>query len=234
MKGYKLQFNSQLCWIVNPIDIGIALRYHVPCLPTESIFLPALARLWSPKLWKAKLLASRWIKMCAMCILPAVSSVCFLSYLWPQNWRTWPLSAALAPEHPIKYKEALHKSLFRQTQRMVEFICQFVCYNFPLVLCRAVNIQLGQANVNPPDLCLKWGGLQLCRHPCLESWSPPTCGTLKWGGLQLSRYGCLQSWSPPTSSTSLGGSRWPDPAVKYSIFVDRYFYLKHYSWNEML
>ena len=40
---------------------------------------------------------------------------------------------------------------------MVEFICQFVCYNFPLVLCRAVNIQLGQANVNPPDLCLKRG-----------------------------------------------------------------------------
>ena len=38
-------------------------------------------------------------------------------------------------------------------------------------------------------------------------------GTLKWGGLQLSSYGCLQSWSPPTLSASLGGSRWPDPAV---------------------
>ena len=32
-------------------------------------------------------------------------------------------------------------------------------------------IQLGQASMNPPDLCLKWGGLQLCRQPCLESTS---------------------------------------------------------------
>ena len=36
-----------------------------------------------------------------------------------------------------------------------------------------MNIQLGQASVNPPDLCLKWWRLRLCRQPCLESWSPP-------------------------------------------------------------
>ena len=140
-------------------------------------------------------------------------TVCFLSYLWPQNWRTWPLSAALAPEHPIKYKEALHKSLFRQTQRMVEFICQFVCYNFPLVLCRAVNIQLGQANVNPPDLCLKRGGLQLCRQPCLESWSPPTCGTLKWGDFSFPGMAACKVEVPPLQVQVWGGSRWPHPAV---------------------
>ena len=33
-------------------------------------------------------------------------------------------------------------------------------------------------------------------------------------------HGCLQSWSPPTSSTSLGGSRWPDPAVDPPIGYD--------------
>ena len=32
-----------------------------------------------------------------------------------------------------------------------------------------VILQPGQASVNPPDLCLKWGGIQLCRQPCLES-----------------------------------------------------------------
>ena len=31
------------------------------------------------------------------------------------------------------------------------------------------TIQLGQASVNPPDLCLKWGELQLCRQPRLKS-----------------------------------------------------------------
>ena len=31
------------------------------------------------------------------------------------------------------------------------------------------KIQLGQASVNPLGLCLKWGGLQLSRHDCLQS-----------------------------------------------------------------
>ena len=44
------------------------------------------------------------------------------------------------------------------------------------------------------------------------AWTPPDL-CLKCGGLQLSRHGCLQSWSPPISSTSLGGLRWPEPAI---------------------
>ena len=43
--------------------------------------------------------------------------------------------------------------------------------------------------------------------------SPPL-GTFKWGGL----LSACKVEVPPTSSTSLGGSRWPDPAVLYSQF----------------
>ena len=44
----------------------------------------------------------------------------------------------------------------------------------------------------PPDLRLKWGGLQLCRQPCLESISPPTSRT-SLGGFTLARPSCMLS-----------------------------------------
>ena len=56
------------------------------------------------------------------------------------------------------------------------------------------------------------------------AWTPLPRLVLEMGGLQLSWHGCHQSWSPPTSSTSLGGSRWPDPAVcRYSSDEDEVF-----------
>ena len=60
-------------------------------------------------------------------------------------------------------------------------------------------LQLGQASVNPPV----------------------------GGGLQLSRHGCLLSWSPPTSSRSLGGFTLNWPSCRFhKPYINIYFHCK--------
>ena len=61
------------------------------------------------------------------------------------------------------------------------------------------NIQLGQASMNPPDFCLKWGDFNIE-------------GSHAWKAKVLPTWN-FEVWRDITSSTSLVGSRWPDPAV---------------------
>ena len=56
-------------------------------------------------------------------------------------------------------------------------------------------LQLGQASVNPPDLCLKWGG--------------GTSAHLAWLPAKLK--------SPPLQEQVWGGSRWADLAVEIKL-----------------
>ena len=58
------------------------------------------------------------------------------------------------------------------------------------ILC--LKLQLGQPSVNPPDLCLKWGGTSTKQAAMPGELKSPPLGTLKWGGLQLYRHSCLQ------------------------------------------
>ena len=87
-------------------------------------------------------------------------------------------------------------------------------------------IQLGQAGGNPPDLCSKWGGLQLCRQPCPPHFKVPRRGDFS--------FPFSFSWSPPTSSTSPRGSRWPEPAVfsksilfSYAVDIFNIVFIQH-------
>ena len=52
-----------------------------------------------------------------------------------------------------------------------------------------IYLQLGRTSVNPPRLVLEVGGLQLSRHGCLQSWSPPHFKN-KSGGFTLARPSC--------------------------------------------
>ena len=51
------------------------------------------------------------------------------------------------------------------------------------------QVQLGQASMNPPDLCLKWGELQLCRQPALK--------------FQVRETSAFQAWLPAKVCMSL-------------------------------
>ena len=54
-------------------------------------------------------------------------------------------------------------------------------------------LQLGQPSVNPPRLVLEVGGTSTKQAAMPgELKSPPPLGTLKWGGLKLYRHSCLQ------------------------------------------
>ena len=53
-------------------------------------------------------------------------------------------------------------------------------------------IQLGQPSVNPPGLVLEVGGTSTKQAAMPGELKSPPLGTLKWGGLQLYRHSCLQ------------------------------------------
>ena len=78
------------------------------------------------------------------------------------------------------------------------------------VLAIVNGIQLGQASVNPPDLCLKWGVFNYEGSHACKTEVPPL-GTLKWGDFSFPSMVACKVEVPPTSS--LGGLRWPDPVV---------------------
>ena len=73
--------------------------------------------------------------------------------------------------------------------------------------------------MNPPYLCLKWGG-----------------GGFNFAGNHAWKAE-VEVEVPPTSSTSLGGSHWPDPAVWNNEYIlSRYFdffgrYLTAQNWD---
>ena len=70
----------------------------------------------------------------------------------------------------------------------------------------------GQLETPPPRLVLEVGGTSTFQAVMPGKLKSPPLRTLKWGDFSFSGMGWLQSCSP-SSSTSLGASRWPDPAV---------------------
>ena len=76
-----------------------------------------------------------------------------------------------------------------QTGRRADWATYACKIDYMMGVC-ALCIQLGQASMNPPDLCLKCGG------------DFNFAGSHAW-----------KAEVPPTSSSSLRGSRWPDLAV---------------------
>ena len=71
------------------------------------------------------------------------------------------------------------------------------------------------AQRDPPQTCAWSGGdFNLAGSCACKVEVPPTSRFQVGGGLQLSRHGCLLSWSPPHfKHKSGGGSRWTDLAV---------------------
>ena len=80
-------------------------------------------------------------------------------------------------------------------------------------MCTARSVQR-----EPPQTCAWSGGdFNLAGSHAWRAEVPPPLGSLKWGGLQLYRHSCLQGWSPPTSSTSLGGFTLGWPSCMYIV-----------------
>ena len=67
------------------------------------------------------------------------------------------------------------------------------------VLAIVNGIQLGQASVNPPDLCLKWGVFNYAGSHAWKTEVPPL-GTLKWGDFSFPSMVACKVEVPPTSS----------------------------------
>ena len=77
----------------------------------------------------------------------------------------------------------------------------------------AAGVRLSCYELNLSMLTTRPLSYDLCMPGKMKS---PPLQSSKWGGLQLSRHGCLQSWSPPTSSTSLGGFTLARPSCMIS------------------
>ena len=84
---------------------------------------------------------------------------------------------------------------------------------------RSLDLQLGQASVNTPDLCLNWGDFNFAGSHAWEA-EVPTLQSSKKGDSSFPGIVACKVEVPPTSSTSLGGSRWADLAVSNKVKTD--------------